>query len=69
MTKHETQVTKAVEITDIPKVSNIDKPSHLKIEKFLEIPNTPELPVNTADQALTTESPPPQAKNLIELKR
>ena len=69
MTKHKTQVTKAVEITDIPKVSNIDKPSHLKIEKFLEISNTPELPVNTADQALTTESPPPQAKNLIELKR
>ena len=49
------------------KVSNINKPSHPRIKKIIEIPDTPELPVNTTDPALTTETPPPQ--NLIELKR
>ena len=51
----------------MPKVSNIDKPSHPRIKKVIEILDTLELPVNTADQALTTETSPPQ--NLIELKR
>ena len=66
-TKNKARVTKVVEITDMPKVRNIDKPSHPRIKKVIEILDTLELPVNTADQALTTETSPPQ--NLIELKR
>ena len=42
----------------MPKVSNTDKPSHPRIKKIIEILDTPELPVNTADQALATETPP-----------
>ena len=49
------------------KVSNIGKRSHPRIKKTIEILDTTELPVNTADHALTTETHPPQ--NLIELKR
>ena len=45
-TKNKTRVTKVVEITDIPKVSNVDKPSHPRIKQIIEILNTPELPVN-----------------------
>ena len=68
-TKNKARVTKVVEITDMPKVSNIDKPSYTRIKKIIEILDTPALPVNTADQALTTETPPPPPQNLIELKR
>ena len=57
-TKNKTRVTKVVEITDMPKVSNIDKPSHPRIKKIIEIPDTPELPVNTATPAVTTETLP-----------
>ena len=57
-TKSKTRVTKTVEITDMPKVSNIDKPSHPRIKKITEILDTPELSVNTADWALTAETPP-----------
>ena len=39
------------------KVTNIDKPSHTRIKKIIEILDTPELPVNTTDQALTTKTP------------
>ena len=42
----------------MPKVSNIDKPSHPRIKKITEILDTPELSVNTADWALTAETPP-----------
>ena len=65
-TKNKAKVTKVVEITDMPKVSNIDKPSHPRIKKLIEILDTPELPVNTADQALTTETPPTTEFNRIE---
>ena len=57
-TKNKARVTKAVEITDMPKVSSIDKPSHPRIKKIIEILDTPELPVNIAYQALTKETPP-----------
>ena len=57
-TKNKTRVTKVVEITDMPKVSNIDKPSHPRIKKIIEIPDTPELPVNTATPAVATETLP-----------
>ena len=40
----------------MPKVSNIDKPSYPRMKKIIEILDTPKLPVNTADQALTTET-------------
>ena len=43
-----------MELTDIPKISNIDKSSHHRIKKIIEILDTPELP---ADQALTKETP------------
>ena len=49
-------MTKVVEITDIRKVSNIDKPSHPRIKKIIGIIDAPELPLNTTDQALTTET-------------
>ena len=51
-----TRVTKVVEITDIRKVSNLDKPSHPRIKKIIGIVDAPELPLNTTDQALTTET-------------
>ena len=57
-TKNKTRVTKVVEITDIPKTSNTGKSSLPKTKNINEILDTPELPVNTADQALTTETPP-----------
>ena len=47
-TQSKTRVTKIVEITDISKVSHI----HPRIKKITEILDTPELPVNTIDQAL-----------------
>ena len=50
----------------MPEVSNIDKPSHLRIKKIIEILDTPELPVNTADQALTTETPTTAELNRIK---
>ena len=65
-TKNKARVTKVVEITYMPKVSNIDKPSYTKIKKIIEILDTPELPVNTADQALTTETPPTTEFNRIK---
>ena len=56
----------------MPKVSNIDKPSHLRIKKIIEILDTPKLPVNTAHQALTTETPPTaelnRIKNVIQIQ-
>ena len=55
-----------VEITDMPKVSKIDKPSHPRMKKIIEILDTPELLVNTADQALTTETPPTTEFNRIK---
>ena len=57
-TKNKTRVTKVVGITDIPKISNTGKSSHPKTKNINEILDTPELPVNTANQALTTETPP-----------
>ena len=65
-TKNKARVTKVVEIAYMPKVSNIDKPSYTKIKKIIEILDTPELPVNTADQALTTETPPTTEFNRIK---
>ena len=50
----------------MPEVSNIDKPSHLRIKKIIKILDTPELPVNTADQALTTETPTTAELNRIK---
>ena len=56
----------------MPKVSNIDKPSHPRIKKVIEILDTPELPVSTADQALTTVTPPTtefnRIKNVIQVQ-
>ena len=40
----------------MPKVSNIDKPSYPRMKKIIKILDTPKLPVNTADQALTAET-------------
>ena len=68
-TKNKTQVTKVVEITDMPKVSNTDKPSHPRIKKIIEILHTLELPINTADPALTTEAPPATKFNRIKKVR
>ena len=45
-------------ITGMPKVIIIDKPSHPRIKKIIEILDTPELLVNTAGPALTTETLP-----------
>ena len=50
----------------MPKVSNTDKPSHPSIKKIIKVPDTPELPVNTADPALTTETPPTAEFNRIK---
>ena len=55
-TKNKTRVSKVIEITDMLKVSNIDKQSHHRIKKIIEILDTPELIVNKADQVLTTEA-------------
>ena len=56
-TKNKTRVIKVVEIMDMPKVINIYKPSDPRIKKIIEILDTSELPVNTADPALTIETP------------
>ena len=37
----------------MPKVSNTDKPSHIRMKKTVKILDTPELSVNTADLAFT----------------
>ena len=66
-TKNKIRVTKVVQIMDMPKLSNIDRPSHTRIKKIIEILGASELPVNTVDQALTTEAPLPQ--NVVELKK
>ena len=50
----------------MPKVSNIDKSSHPRIKKIIEIADTPELPVNTTDLTLTTETPPTTEFNRIK---
>ena len=49
----------------MPKVSNIDKPSHSRIKKN-EILNTLELPLNSVDQALTAETLPITEFNRIK---
>ena len=49
----------------MPKVSNIDKPSHSRIKKN-EILNTLELPLNSVDQALTLETLPITEFNRIK---
>ena len=53
-------------ITGMPKVINIDKPSHPRIKKIIEILDTPELLVNTAGPALTRETLPTVKFNRIK---
>ena len=65
-TKNKDIVTKVVETRDMPKVSKINKLSHPRITKINEILDTPESPVNTADQALTTETPSTTEFNRIK---
>ena len=65
-TKNKDRVTKVVETRDMPKVSKINKLSHPRITKINEILDTPESPVNTADQALTTETPSTTELNRIK---
>ena len=57
-TKSKTKVTKVAEITDIPKISNIDKVSHPRFEKIIEFLDTPALRKNSGDQDLTKKAPP-----------
>ena len=42
-TKNKTRVTKVVEITDMPKVSNIDKPSHPRYTRITSKQSRPSL--------------------------
>ena len=51
---------------DMLKVSNIGKPSNPRIKQVIEVFDTPELPVNTADQALTAETLPTAEFNRIK---
>ena len=51
---------------DMLKVSNIGKPSNPRIKQVIEVFDTPELPVNTADQALATETLPTAEFNRIK---
>ena len=65
-TKNKTRVTRVVETTDMPKVSNIEKLSHPRFKKIIQILETPELPINTGDQVLATETPPTLEFNRIK---
>ena len=53
------------------KVSNIGKPTNPRIKQIIEVLDTPELPVNTVDQSLTTETLPTtefnRTKNIIQI--
>ena len=58
-TKNKTKVTQVIEIPAILQVSSIEKSLQPRTTKITEIIDTPEWPVNTSDQALTTETTSP----------